>query len=218
MLGAGKECQQAHWSAHKEPCKAGITAYLDAVATQVRKQAELLKRADVAEAVIAELVKMLAMARAIGDYEGERHVCSTLAYRFTSLAESGGDRAAERSAQAEQFAARAAAIADCIGPQDYKGVAQAAVGGTGAHGSKLPSIQSSKGGAASGTTTTTPNLGAMFGAPTDGDPLGLLSDFDAVPGRLPAGSVATPASSTLMPQAAAPVVEAPPSPPDDRPA
>ena len=218
LLGAGKECQQAHWAAHKEPCKAGVAAYLDAIAGQVRRQAELLKRADVAEAVIAELERMLEMAQAIGDPEGERHLCSTLAYRFKSLAESGGDRAAEHSARAEQLAARAAAIADCIGPQDYKGFAQAAVGGEGPHRSKLPSMQSSVGGAASGTTTSTPNLGAMFGAPTDGDPLGLLSDFGAMPGRLPAESVATPASRTLMPQTPAPAVETPPSPPDDRPA
>ena len=39
----------------KSPKKAGVAAYLDAIAGQVRRQAELLKRADVAEAVIAGL-------------------------------------------------------------------------------------------------------------------------------------------------------------------
>lgn len=182
----------------------------------MRRQAELLKCADVAEAVIAELETSLAMARAIGDSEGKRHLSSTLAYRFNSLAETGGESAAEYRTQAEQLTAQAATIADCIGPQNYKGVVQAAVGGGGAHGPTLPPMQSSVGGAASGTATaSSPDL-AMFGAPTDGDPLGLLSDFGALPmpGRSPAGSI-NPAPP-LIPQPAA--LETPPSPPDDRPA
>lgn len=218
-----KECQQAHWGAHKDPCKAGVAAYLDAIADQVRKQAELLRRADVAEEVIAELEASLAMARAIGDAEGERHLCSTLAYRFNSLAEAGGERATEHAAQSEQLKARAVVIADCIGQQDYKGVAQAAVGGGGARISKLPPVRpsASGGGAAGAAPASAADLAAMFGAPTDGDPLGLLSDFGAVPtpSPLPAGS----GGNLVPPQpATAPValngLEAPPSPPDDRPA
>ena len=218
----GKECQQAHWGTHKDPCKAGMAAYLDAIADQVRKQAELLRRADVAEEVIAELEASLAMARAIGDAEGERHLCSTLAYRFNSLAEAGGERATEHAAQSEQFTARAAAIADVIGQQDYKGVAHAAVGGGGARISKLPAPVRPSAGAAGTAPASAPDLAAMFGVPTDGDPLGLLSDFGAVPssGPLPTGLVGNlaPATQPTSSLVALNGLEAPPSPPDDRPA
>lgn len=220
-----KECQQAHWAAHKGPCKAGLAAYVDAIAGQVRKQAELLKRANVAEEVIAELKSSLAMARAIGDAEGERHLCSSLAYRCSSLAEAGGEGAPGHVVQSEQYTGRAAAILECIGPQDYKGVARAV--GKGA-GPKLPSMTpSAAGGGVSGRASPpAPDLGTMFGAPTEGDPLGLLSDFSALPmsGRSPAGGTSAAAPSPPVMPVANPrganggILDAPPSPPDDRPA
>ena len=80
----GRECQQSHWGAHKAQCKAGVPAYLDRVAEQVRKQAALLQRADVAAEVVATLEETLALARAMGDAEGERHLTSTLVLPLTT--------------------------------------------------------------------------------------------------------------------------------------
>lgn len=129
------------------------------------------------------------------------------AHRCNLLAEGGGEGAEEYAAAAARHTERSEAIAAAIGPLNYKDVAKAVGGAGGAAATKLPPMQPPGADAAAGGAPPpprAPDIGAMFGEPTDGDPLGLMSD---------AGLLGMPP----MPAPVSPLA-APPSPPDDRPA
>ena len=133
------------------------------------------------------------------------------AHRCNLLAEGGGEGAEDYAAAAARHSERSEAIAAAIGPLNYKDVAQAVGGAGGAAATKLPPMQPTADRSAPGTDAAAaaggapppPDIGAMFGEPTDGDPLGLMSD---------AGLLGMPPMPAPAPLAA------PPSPPDDRPA